>query len=455
MNPKLAKLLSLTGALSLALSACTAAAPPAPTAVPAKPTEAAKPAATTAPATAGKVFFYSTQGNTVNEAEALRKQVLNTFKGEVELVTEAGGPFLDKIIAENKAGKGTVDVAAGLIGDMSPLTTGQLKDLTALKAKLGDRGIPASFWEVSKLGTDKTLLVPWMQATLIMGVNKKALKYLPSGADINNLTYDQLLAWGKAMKDGEKEAKIGFAAGANGLIHRFFQGYLIPAFSGGTAATYGTPEAAAAWKYFVDLWQYVNPQSTTYNFMQEQLLSGEVWVTIDHVARLKDAFANKPDDFVAAPAPIGPKGRAYMVILAGMGIPATSPNPTGAEALVDFMTSAATQAANLTAIGFYPVSGGELPANAPAWQKAMGSAVKAQAADAKALPVLIPQGLGAKGGDFNKVYRDTFTEIVLNKADITATLAKQKVVLQGVMNDTKAPCWAPDPVKAGEPCVIK
>ena len=168
MNPKLAKLLSLTGALSLALSACTAAAPPAPTAAPAKPTEAAKPAATTAPATAGKVFFYSTQGNTVNEAEALRKQVLNTFKGEVELVTEAGGPFLDKIIAENKAGKGTVDVAAGLIGDMSPLTTGQLKDLTALKAKLGDRGIPASFWEVSKLGTDKTLLVPWMQATLIM-----------------------------------------------------------------------------------------------------------------------------------------------------------------------------------------------------------------------------------------------------------------------------------------------
>ena len=106
MNPKLAKLLSLTGALSLALSACAAAAPAAPTAAPAKPTEAAKPAATTAPATAGKVFFYSTQGNTVNEAEAIRKQVLNTFKGEVELVTEASGPFLDKIAAENKAGKG-------------------------------------------------------------------------------------------------------------------------------------------------------------------------------------------------------------------------------------------------------------------------------------------------------------------------------------------------------------
>ncbi len=453
MNPKIAKMLSVSGVLSLALAACAQAA--APTAVPAKPAEPAKPAATTAPAApAGKVFFYSTQGNTVNEAEALRKQVLNAYKGEVELVTEASGPFLDKIAAEAKAGKGTVDVAAGLVGDISPLV-GQIKDLTALKAKLGDRGIPAAFWEVSKLGTDKTQMIPWMQATLIMGVNKKALKYLPSGADINNLTYDQLLAWGKAMKDGEKEAKIGFAAGNNGLIHRFLQGYLVPAFSGGTAATYGTADAATGWKYLVDLWQYVNPQSTTYNFMQEQLLSGEVWVTIDHVARLKDAFANKPDDFVAAPAPIGPKGRAYMVILAGLAIPNTAPNTAGAESLVDFMTTASTQAANLAAIGFYPVSGGDLPANAPAWQKLMGAAVKAQAADPKALSVLIPQGLGAKGGDFNKVYRDTFTEIVLNKADIAGTLAKQKVILQGVMTDVKAPCWAPDPVKAGEPCVIK
>jgi multiple sugar transport system substrate-binding protein len=100
------------------------------------------------------------------------------------------------------------------------------------------------------------------------------------------------------------------------------------------------------------------------------------------------------------------------------------------------------------------VSSGDLPADSPAWQKLMGSAVKAQAADPKGLAVLIPQGLGAKGGDFNKVYRDTFTEIVLNKGDIAKTLATQKANLQTVMNDAKAPCWAPDPVRANEPCKI-
>ena len=157
MNPKLAKLLSLTGALSLALSACAAAAPAAPTAAPAKPTEAAKPAATPLPATAGKVFFYSTQGNTVNEAEAIRKQVLNTFKGEVELVTEASGPFLDKIAAENKAGKGTVDVAAGLVGDISPLI-GQVKAGNVFDDPCRDW---RTLWPAtaSRLKPDGTLLV--------------------------------------------------------------------------------------------------------------------------------------------------------------------------------------------------------------------------------------------------------------------------------------------------------
>ncbi len=454
MTPKFANLISLAAAASIALGAC--AAPPAPTAAPApKAAEPTKAPAAPAPApAAGKVFFYSSQAAPVNEAEAMRKTVLAGFK-DVEFVADAAGPWIDKSNAEAKAGgKGSVDVMGGLVGDLS-VVRDNMADLTAVsKAKFGDRNIPAAFWEVSKLGTDKTLMVPWMQATLIMAVNKKALKYLPAGADINTLTYDQFLAWGKAMKDGEKEGKIGFAAGNNGLIHRFFQGYLLPAFSGGTAATYGSDGAAAGWAYFRDLWAVVNPQSTTYNFMQEPLASGEVWVAIDHVARLKDAFANKPDDFVAAPAPIGPKGRAFMVILAGMAIPKNAPNTAGAESLIDYMTKAQAQADTLTSIGFFPVTGAALPANAPPWQKAMGSAVSAQASDAKALPVLIPQGLGAKGGDFNKVYRDTFTEIIINKADIKATLDKQKVILQGVMNDAKATCWAPDVVKAGEPCKI-
>ena len=56
--------------------------------------------------------------------------------------------------------------------------------------------------------------------------------------------------------------------------------------------------------------------------MQQPLLTEEVWVAFDHVARLADAFNQKPDDFVAFPAPAGPAGRGFMPVVAGIGDPA-------------------------------------------------------------------------------------------------------------------------------------
>lgn len=38
-------------------------------------------------------------------------------------------------------------------------------------------------------------------------------------------------------------------------------------------------------------------------------MTGEIRVTFDHVARLGNAFNQRPDEFVAFPAPAGPKGR--------------------------------------------------------------------------------------------------------------------------------------------------
>ena len=67
-----------------------------------------------------------------------------------------------------------------------------------------------------------------MQATYVMAANKQALEYLPEGADLNALTYDQLIAWVKTMAEATGSPKFGFPAGPKGLMHRFFQGYLCP-----------------------------------------------------------------------------------------------------------------------------------------------------------------------------------------------------------------------------------
>ena len=71
------------------------------------------------------------------------------------------------------------------------------------------------------------------------------------------------------------------------------------------------------WSEFKALWATVNPNSTNYDFMQEPLLAGEVWIAWDHIARVKEALAAMPDKFLVVPPPAGPKGRAYMPVIAG------------------------------------------------------------------------------------------------------------------------------------------
>ncbi len=411
---------------------------------------------TPTPVSYGELVWLSTQLRPVGEAERVRGVILEDFPAAVEFVPEDEGPFHDRIAAEAQAGQGTVGVLGALHGNFSTMApAGQLQDLSALKDELADRGIPDAFWDLAQLNTDTTYYVPWMQATYIMVINKKAMDYLPAGADVNALTYDQVAAWAKAIFDATGEVKLGFPAGERGLLHRFFQGYLVPAFSGGVVTTFASDDAAAGWQWLVDAWPYVNPQSTTYNFMQEPLLAEEVWLAWDHVARLKDALEQRPDDFLAVPSPAGPKGRAFMPVVAGLAIPTTSPNQAGAEALIKYLTDPKVQVTTLREVGFFPMVDVDFPGFVSPGVKAEGEAVAAQSGAPDALPSLLPQGLGAKSGDFSKVYRDTFTRIVLNGEDIATVLAEQKEVLQALMQETGAPCWPPDPDSGGQACQVQ
>ncbi|MCK6539200.1 MAG: extracellular solute-binding protein [Anaerolineales bacterium] len=411
---------------------------------------------TSTPVNYGNLVWLSTQLRPVQEAEKVRGVILADFPGTVEFIPEDEGPFHDRIAAEVQTGQGTVDVLGALHGNFSTMApAGQLQDLTALRESLADRGIPDAFWNVAQLNTEQTYYVPWMQATYIIAANKAALEYLPSGADPNALTYEQYAQWAKNVFDATGEAKFGFPAGEQGLLHRFFQGFLVPSFSGGVVTTFAGADAAAGWQWLVDMWPYVHPQSTTYNFMQEPLLSEEVWVAWDHTARLKDAFEARPDDFVALPVPAGPKGRAFMPVIAGLAIPVTSNNVAGAEALIRYMTEPNTQINTLREVGFFPVVAVDYPGFVSPGVKLEGEAVTLQAASPDALPALLPQGLGGKGGDFNKVFRDTFTLIVLNGEDIQTVLAGQKPILQAIMDETGAPCWSPDPDSGGQACQVQ
>ncbi len=228
------------------------------------------------------------------------------------------------------------------------------------------------------------------------------------------------------------------------MKHRFFQGYLYPSYTNSVVTKFNSPEAVVAWEKFRELWQYTNPGSTNFSFMQEQLLSEDVWVAFDHTARLAEAFNQRPDDFIAFPAPSGPTGRGFMPVIAGIAIPRTAPDMDGSKELIAYMMKPETQLATLRATSFFPVVDVDLPDDMPPAVQISGAAIAKMSGSADANPGLLPSGLGDEGGKFNQVYVDTFERIVLAGHDIEAVLEDQAGTLRRIMEETGAPCWAPD-----------
>lgn len=402
-------------------------------------------------ADAGNVVFLSTQLNAITESEAFRNTMVKGFPGSVNKIDVPLGNttfFFDRIKAESQAGKGTISLLGGLHGDFATITP-YLTDLTAFANQLNKAGIPKDLLTLGKMGTNKQLYIPWMQATYIMVANKQALPYLPKGASLNALSYGQFLQWAKNLQQKFGKPEVGFPDGPSGLFPRFLQGYLIPGFTGHLNTSFKSKWAVAGWEYMTALWKYVHPQSLTYNFMQDPLQSGEVMVAWDHVARLGDALRNRPNDFVVFPAPAGPKGRAYLPVLAGLAIPKTAPNPAGARALITWLDGISAQARTLSTVGFFPVVAQKLSRRLPPGLIKMAGAVKLQQRSKDALPSLLPVGLGSQGGAFNKIFTDTFTRIVINHEDITSVLNDEGAKLQGVLDAAGAPCWKPDPASSG------
>jgi hypothetical protein len=57
--------------------------------------------------------------------------------------------------------------------------------------------------------------------------------------------------------------------------------------------------------------------------------------------------------------------------------------------------------------------------------------------------------LGERGGEINVIFRNAFDRVVLNGEDIDTVLQQEGENLQALMNETGAPCWAPDPPSLG------
>jgi multiple sugar transport system substrate-binding protein len=302
------------------------------------------------------LIFVSTQLRPIAESQKMRNLILKDFPQPVDYITEQPQQLAARIEADQREGTHTIDLIGALHGELEPLVKrGELLPLNDLAKRLTERDVPNTLLTLGKFGTAHQFYIPWMQASYIMVANKAALAYLPHGADINALSYEQLAAWADTIQKKTGKPLLGFPAGPQGLMHRFFEGFLYPSYTGGVLVPFRSEAAAAMWTQFASLWKSVNPASTSYTFMQQPLLSGDIWIAFDHVARLLGALRRKPDEFMAFPVPAGPKGRGYVPALVGLAVPKGAPDVSDARALIDYLTKPETQIVTARSTGFFPV----------------------------------------------------------------------------------------------------
>ena len=125
----------------------------------------------------------------------------------------------------------------------------------------------------------------------------------------------------------------------------------------------------------------------------------------DHVARLVNALKDRPDDFVAFPAPPAPRVAGTCRCSQGSRSRDGARTPAGAEQLIRYMTRAAAAGDDARAqSGFFPVVG--RPAAERARRRASeleADAVAKQASGRRrASRRSLPIGLGTEGGDFTR-----------------------------------------------------
>ena len=216
---------------------------------------------------AGNVTAFFGQFGAIAEQEGIRRYLFRGFRGDVDpIFTPITSPtgFVDRVRAEAKAGgKGNIDLLISVHGDFVTFQNENL--ISAINDVARQvKNLPPALVKLGKLGTNTQYYIPQAQATYVMVANREVLKYMPKGANIDALTYGQVFAWAKAIRKGTGQNRFGLPASDTGLIHRFFQGFLVPSFTGGFVTGYRSKEAVQAWAYMKQLWQYTHPQSLTY-----------------------------------------------------------------------------------------------------------------------------------------------------------------------------------------------
>ena len=230
----------------------------------------------------------------------------------------------------------TTDIVAAHNGRMSEwIEAGYVEDLTELVASWDDRHFSEAFNQDTNMDGSQYFLPVGADVYLLLA-NNKALPYLPDGADVDAMTWEQYAEWGNAIAAGEGEGKVCITGiPSKSWIYMF----------GGSALSYGagfpdinSPEAADAWAIWASMGDAFIPSVLNIESCVDPMMREESWLTVFHNARAGQVFASNETQFTLGPAPAGPSGIGSIAGVSGYAVMKGSENYDLAVDFLEYLT---------------------------------------------------------------------------------------------------------------------
>lgn len=286
------------------------------------------------------IVFSSRLWSTPNEQKFIIDEIIKPFEEEtgyrVNFQILDDDTLLQRAAIQQSTGHVTTDIVCAYNARMGEwIDAGYVEDMTDIISKWDDRHFSMTFKANTNKG-DRQYFIPVGADVYLLLANKKALPYLPKGADVQDLTWEEYAAWANNIKDGEKEGKaVVTGVPMKSLVYQF----------GGLSLSYGagfpeinTPEAVKAWEIFASMHDAFIPGVFSVDNCTDPMLRQEAWLTVFHCARAGQVYASNETQYIVGPAPKGPAGIGSIAGCSGYGIMKDAPNKEGAIAFLEYIT---------------------------------------------------------------------------------------------------------------------
>jgi multiple sugar transport system substrate-binding protein len=271
------------------------------------------------------------------EQQFIREEILPGFEEEFNVKVELEViDNIEKVMEAQKASdEWTTDVVMTHSGTMPLYIANEyVQPLDSVKDSLDITFMDA--FESATTQDGKTYYLPISADVYLLIANQKALPYLPDGADVTKLTWEEYKDWAINIADAEG-AKVSFP-----LMPIKASQYQV----GGIGLSYGSefpminsPGMLSAWELLGEMVKNNAILETSFNYDNpvEQMKSEEAWLTFYHMVPVGDIYSSAPAKYVVAAAPAGPNGNGSIAGAWGVGITAGTNNKDVAEDFIKYL----------------------------------------------------------------------------------------------------------------------